>query len=266
MCLIDSSENRLTENCKLSGYSMQANINGRSQIILTTDVDSELMDSIQRVLSTYLYPYSRRTRYYALAFVFVWILGCDFLILVYGIQFDLKELFGFTDDVQHAVDDASAICPTDFYTWMDYFWKIQFDEQLTEIKRKAHESEGTLAEFLGEGANGSQLWLMTVVTSLLLSWFLWAPLGQFAKAVYNILYWEPYVAHDAQTLYEEAFEKDHHMVKIEPNDLIFQPYTVLKAQKMLNEAHSRIGRSQDTERMQASYNEQKSLVASLTCY
>lgn len=61
-----------------------------------------------------------------MAFVFVWILGCDFLILVYGIQFDLKELFGFTDDVQHAVDDASAICPTDFYTWMDYFWKIQY--------------------------------------------------------------------------------------------------------------------------------------------
>lgn len=131
---------------------------------------------------------------------------------------------------------------------------MRFDEQLTEIKRKAHESEGTLAEFLGEGANGSQLWLMTVVTSLLLSWFLWAPLGQFAKAVYNILYWEPYVisltiiknasffnkvAHDAQTLYEEAFEKDHHMVKIEPNDLIFQPYTVLRAQKMLNEARNK---------------------------
>ena len=44
MCLPHSGDDRLTMKCTLSGDSMAAIINGRSQLILTTDEDSEIVN------------------------------------------------------------------------------------------------------------------------------------------------------------------------------------------------------------------------------
>ena len=113
---------------------------------------------------------------------------CDLLILVYGIQFDLEALFEFTQDVLNAFQGASDTCPDDPLSAMDFFWLIQYNEQATRIAQ-AQEDTGAVAELVGDYVSGSGKWLVTVITSMLMSWCVNGPITMFVKAIWGTYSW-----------------------------------------------------------------------------
>jgi len=220
---------------EMSGDAITTYWEDARQKILLSDNDIKLLNSIQKALSHVIYPYSTRVRLAVLAFITIWILGCDFLILVYGIRFDLKDMFEYTKDIVKALATAEKLCKANPYEAMNWFDKVGYDEQTTRIENSDPSKNTFLGIFFN--ADGSLRWLLANVTSLLVSWFLWSPLGMVGKVIYNLWYWEPFQNRTPDELYDEAVEEDSKIVSVDVNDLIFQPHVILIAQKRLNYDH-----------------------------
>ena len=122
-----------------------------------------------------------------MGFVFLWIIVCDLLVMVYGVQFDLQDLFSLTPDVEEAYQAAELQCPSDPESALGYFWTIQYNEQITRINAASGDAH-SLADFVD--AEGSMRWLLLVVESTILSWFVWTPLFSVLAVIYGLYSWE----------------------------------------------------------------------------
>jgi len=229
--------------------------------VLVTRKEGDILNDVQAVLEHHFYPFSNQARRYAIAFTILWILGCDLLVLVYGIQFDLMDLYELTQEIIDAVSAAKERCPTDYESAMDYFYYVQYQQQQAQID--AEEAAVSLNAIFKD-AEGSLHWLLTVISSMLLSWVVWSPLSMLGKSVYSIFYWDPYEKKSPERMFHEAEAKGQTIVEIEINDLIFQPHVVLVAQRMLYENFRQsTGRKMSIREMEKSYAQQTSLYA--TC-
>ena len=138
------------------------------------------LDDIQEQLIAKEFPYSKSMRKYAWALVLIWILGCDLLIVVYGIQFDLSDTLEVAANILGLYNDAAEICSSDPYMALDYVDRIQYDSQTSAV-------ENAPAPFGGifEGVDGSTKWLLSVLSALLMGWFINMPASLFAGAVFE---------------------------------------------------------------------------------
>eukprot|EP00494_Astrolonche_serrata_P000415 UN00419 len=95
----------------------------------------------------------------------LWILMCDVVIVLLGVQFDRAHEYSLTKDVQGAFDKADGKCGDDRNMVFDEFWKIQFDAQYTDmLDAQAYYDKGR--SIYGSATNGSGKWITTVLSSL----------------------------------------------------------------------------------------------------
>lgn len=123
-------------------------------------------------------------RKYAWITIIIWILGCNFLIVLYGIQFDLKDIFEVAGNILGLYDDAALICPSNPYMALDYVDRIQYDSQVNDVNN----APGPFGGVFGDGVKGSTKWLLGVLSAVLMAWFVNMPAAMLAGAWMEIYF------------------------------------------------------------------------------
>jgi len=195
--------------------------------VLVSKVEAKILDEIHEDLIKTTFPYSKSVRKYAWMAIIIWILGCNFLIVIYGIQFDLEDIVEVVGDILGLYDDASLICPSNPYMALDYVDRIQYDSQSNDVNN-------ALAPFggiFGEGVKGSTKWLLTLLSAVLMAWFINMPGALLAGAWMDIYFGVSYKKRDVQEWVEEA--RRNGKLDVTDDDLVFNTAQLIEAKRLL---------------------------------
>jgi len=195
--------------------------------------ERNLLNEVQEDIFERQFPLSRKARYMAWAIIIVWILFCDSICVILGIQFDLAQQNKVDDIVSAARDEAILTCPNGKTFSYQTRWEFNYQTGQVELLSATPEPDDTYGQ-VGDASK----WLLSVLISLLTSWCCITPAIHLVISIFDISKNRNYVKDiNAFDFLKEQWTGTLDFVpKFELDMLLLRPILILDVMRIWEEA------------------------------